>query len=208
MTPGPAATTKLLRDGLLEGLGALLIAAPAQPGEAGPIAAAAEACQALGARVALCEAGADARAEEAAMDELVQAALAGEPNVRLLVVDGAGMFAAGAARGAAAAALRECLQGTWNATRAAVNGALLPAGAGGCIVLLAPPAGIGEHARAARAGLENLARTLSVEWARHGLTVVAVGAGEATQAGELAALVAYLASPAGAYLSGCLLAPA
>jgi hypothetical protein len=36
---------------------------------------------------------------------------------------------------------------------------------------------------------------------------VAVGAGEETPAEALAALVAYVASPAGDYLSGCLLAP-
>ena len=61
-----------------------------------------------------------------------------------------------------------------------------------------------EHADAACAGLENLARTLSIEWARHGITPVTIAPG-ASAMGEAAALVAYLASPAGAYFSGCLL---
>ncbi len=75
----------------------------------------------------------------------------------------------------------------------------------GRIVYLAPSPDAGEHAGAARAGLENLARTLSIEWARHGITTVTIAPGTATAAGEVAALVAYLASPAGAYFSGCLL---
>ena len=43
----------------------------------------------------------------------------------------------------------------------------------GLIVLIAPPPGDAHHA-AARAGLENLARTLSIEWARHGIRPVAI----------------------------------
>lgn len=53
------------------------------------------------------------------------------------------------------------------------------------------------------AGLENLARTLSVEWARFGIRVTAlVPAGRATD-DQLATLVAFLCSPAGGYYSGC-----
>jgi NAD(P)-dependent dehydrogenase (short-subunit alcohol dehydrogenase family) len=44
-----------------------------------------------------------------------------------------------------------------------------------------------------------------VEWARHSITVVAIAPGAASTAEEVAALCAYLASPAGAYFSGCLL---
>ena len=72
------------------------------------------------------------------------------------------------------------------------------------MVYLAPAAG-GEHARAACAALENLARTLSIEWSRHGITTVALAPGAGTSPAEVAGLVAYLASPAGAYFSGCLL---
>ena len=82
--------------------------------------------------------------------------------------------------------------------------AFLPDSRGGRIVYIAPRSDAGEHADAACAGLENLARTLSIEWARHGITAVAIAPGLASAA-EIAALTAYLASPAGAYFSGCLL---
>jgi NAD(P)-dependent dehydrogenase (short-subunit alcohol dehydrogenase family) len=195
----PPYTSELLRAGLLEGVGVLLIGPP------DPSPAIREACEALGARVSVCAADAETWADEAAMDQLVERALARQPDVQLLVVDGAGLFVAAANAGRDA--LAACLEGSWNATRAGVNRALLARGGERRLVLLAPAASAGEHARAARAGLENLARTLSVEWARHGLTAVALAAGEQTPAGELAALVAYVASPAGAYLSGTLLAP-
>jgi hypothetical protein len=73
---------------------------------------------------------------------------------------------------------------------------------GGLVVLLAPRPG-DAHREAARSGLENLARTLSIEWARFGVRPVAILPGSATEAAEVAELVAYLASPAGAYYSGC-----
>jgi hypothetical protein len=66
------------------------------------------------------------------------------------------------------------------------------------IVLIAP-----RDDAAARDGLENLARTLSVEWARRGMRVVAICPGPATSVAEVAELTAFLASAAGAYYSGC-----
>ena len=115
------------------------------------------------------------------------------------------MFAAALRAGAGGhVALRACVDGAWNATRAVVNCAFLRAEQSrGRVVYIAPPPDAGEHADAARAGLENLARTLSIEWARHRVTTVAIAPGSATAADEVAALVAYLASPAGAYFSGC-----
>jgi NAD(P)-dependent dehydrogenase (short-subunit alcohol dehydrogenase family) len=71
------------------------------------------------------------------------------------------------------------------------------------IVFIAPRPGAGELAGAARAALENLARSLSVEWARHPVTACAVWPGAATSAGELSELVCFLLSPAGDYFSGC-----
>jgi NAD(P)-dependent dehydrogenase (short-subunit alcohol dehydrogenase family) len=118
-------------------------------------------------------------------------------GIDMLVVDGAALFASGG--------LGACLAGAWEATRTVINGVLLPAARGGRIVYLAPAPGAGEQAEAARAGLENLARTLSVEWARHAITVVTIALGDTTAPGEVAALTAYLASSAGAYFSGCLL---
>ena len=75
-----------------------------------------------------------------------------------------------------------------------------PDHAGSLIVLLAPP-DVNPHAAATRAGLENLSRTLSIEWARHRIRAVTVhGNGDDSAAAEV---VAYLAGPAGAYFSGC-----
>jgi NAD(P)-dependent dehydrogenase (short-subunit alcohol dehydrogenase family) len=109
----------------------------------------------------------------------------------VLVVDAAAMFA-----GATGVdAVRGALDGAWAAIQPEASGAKL-------ILLLAPPPG-DAHAEAARAGLENLARTLSIEWARLGIRPVAVHPGPATPAGEVAELAAFLASPAGAYYSGC-----
>jgi NAD(P)-dependent dehydrogenase (short-subunit alcohol dehydrogenase family) len=101
------------------------------------------------------------------------------------------------------AALGECLERAWVATRAVAAGALIPAGAGK-VVLLAPRPDRGRFAGAARAALENLARTLSVEWARYGVTAVAIARGPATSDAELAELVCFLVSPAGDYFDGCL----
>jgi NAD(P)-dependent dehydrogenase (short-subunit alcohol dehydrogenase family) len=191
----------LLRPGLLEGVSVLLAVPPGPPSE-GALAVA-DACAALGARVSSCRPEA---AEEAALDAAVAAVVGETGRVDLLVVDGTGLFAHGLARGGDGHfVLRTCMDAAWNATRAVVNGAFLPATEGGRIVYLAPAPDAGAHAPAACAGLENLARTLSIEWARHGITTVTVAPGVRTPAGEVAALSAYLASPAGAYFSGCLL---
>jgi NAD(P)-dependent dehydrogenase (short-subunit alcohol dehydrogenase family) len=193
--------SKLLRPGLLEGVSVLLALPPGPPSEGALAAAAAEACAALGARVSSCRPDA---AEEAALDAAVAAVVGETGRIDLLAVAGGDLFAHALAQGGDGhAALRACVDAAWNATRAVVNGAFLPAGEGGRIVYLAPAPDAGEHAPAACAGLENLARTLSVEWARHGITTVTVAPGVQTPAGEVAALVAYLASPAGAYFSGC-----
>jgi NAD(P)-dependent dehydrogenase (short-subunit alcohol dehydrogenase family) len=121
-------------------------------------------------------------------------------DVDVLVVDAAAMFA-----GAAQAALSACLDGAWQATQAVATVAFIEPGRPGRIVYLAPAPDAGSHVRAACAGLENLARTLSIEWARYAITTVTIAPGASTSEGELAALAGYLASPAGAYFSGCLL---
>ncbi len=74
----------------------------------------------------------------------------------------------------------------------------LAAHPGAQLVLVAPPEG-----EAARAALENLARTLSIEWARFGIRTVCVAPGPSTPDAALADVVAYLLSPAGDYFSGC-----
>ena len=134
-------------------------------------------------------------------DEPVEAAFAdvAEP-LHALVWDAAGAFAA-----ASADPLRAALDGAWLATRAAVNARFIPAAAGGLIVYLAPPPAPGDAGAtaAARAGLENLARICSIEWARLAIRPVALLPGAATTSDQVAALAAYLVSPAGAYYSGC-----
>jgi NAD(P)-dependent dehydrogenase (short-subunit alcohol dehydrogenase family) len=208
--------TGLLRPGLLEGVSLLVAGAPPADGSrplAGALASAdslgsavGEACTGLGARVQMC---APEVADETIVDQTVLDAVAEAGSLDLLVVDGAGLFAHGLANGGGArAALRTCLDATWNVTRAVVNHAFLPAEPSSPtarIVYLAPAPAAGAQADAARAGLENLGRTLSIEWARHGITLVTIAPGDGTAASEVAALTAYLASPAGAYFSGCLL---
>jgi NAD(P)-dependent dehydrogenase (short-subunit alcohol dehydrogenase family) len=102
-------------------------------------------------------------------------------------------------------ALAACLQSAWVLTHSVFDLALLPQERGGRILYLAPRPGSGPHSEPVRAGLENLARTLSIEWARHGITAVTIAPGALTAAEEVAALAAYLGSSAGAYFSGCLL---
>ncbi|HEY8625145.1 MAG TPA: hypothetical protein VIL82_03990 [Solirubrobacteraceae bacterium] len=99
--------------------------------------------------------------------------------------------------------LQPALEQAWIATRAVATGALIPSGAGGKLILLCPRPDAGLHADAARAALENLARTLSVEWARHSITTVAVAPGTTTIAQELATFVSFVLSRGGDYLSGC-----
>jgi NAD(P)-dependent dehydrogenase (short-subunit alcohol dehydrogenase family) len=111
-----------------------------------------------------------------------------------LVYDAAERFAAGG--------LREALDGAWAAIRPAGVERMIPA-LDGQVLLLAPRPDAGAHAEAARAGLENLARTLSIEWARHQVRIVAIHPGAGTPAAEVGRLAAFLASPAGAYYSGC-----
>lgn len=195
---------EVLRSGLLEGT-SVLVAGTTEP--IAPLGVAVgEACTQLGAHVHLCVPDV---ADEAIVDEMVIAAVAETGSLGLLVVDGAGLFTHGTMDGGdARAALRRCLDVTWNVTRAAVNLAFLPVESNSPtrrIVYLAPAPSAGQHAGAACAGLENLARTLSIEWARHGITLVTIAPGDTTTAGEVATLCAYLASSAGAYFSGCLL---
>ena len=90
------------------------------------------------------------------------------------------------------------LDGIWSVVRAVTAAIFIPNGQGR-ITLVAPK----EGRRVAAAGLENLARTLSVEWARFGITTVAVVPTAATSDDQLAQLVAFLCSPAGSYYSGC-----
>lgn len=151
-----------------------------------------ERLRALGARVD--EIGGETLSDEDAAAEWMR----GRAPLHGLVVCAADSFGAGGAE-----RLQQSLELCWRAARAAATGALIQAGDGGRLLLVAPGAGSGTHVEALRAGLENLARTLSVEWARYLITAVAVSPGPETGGDEVAELAAFLLSPAGGYFSGC-----
>jgi NAD(P)-dependent dehydrogenase (short-subunit alcohol dehydrogenase family) len=202
----------MLRPGLLEGV-AVLVAraatdAPTAAEAQGPGAGIAAACSGLGGSVLECPLSYDADSGlaqdtlESSLGELLAGTRAGAGRIELLALDAASVFA----RATGPRALRACLDVSWSVTQALAEAVFLKDGGGGRVVYVAPAPDAGEHAGAARAGLENLARTLSIEWARHAITTVAIAPGaSAGAAGEVAALTAYLASPAGAYFSGCVL---
>ena len=73
------------------------------------------------------------------------------------------------------------VQGTWQMTHAAATKAFIPQRSGKVIsVTLSPHHGMPgmAHSGAARAAVENMMRTLSIEWARFGITLCAVAAGQ------------------------------
>src|SRR3954469_1001910 len=123
------------------------------------------------------------------------------------------------------------VQGTWLMSHAAATKAFIPQGEGKVVsVTLSPHNGMPGmvHSGAARAAVENMMKTLSVEWARFGIKTCAVAAGQFDTevlrtkypaavvdnvprtiplqrlgtADEMAWLVASLASPAGDFVSG------
>jgi hypothetical protein len=99
--------------------------------------------------------------------------------------------------------LADALELAWVAVREVAIGALIPADAPGKVLLVGPAPDAGPFAEAAGAALENLARTLSVEWARYDVTTAMLAPRNDTSAEALAELVCFLVSEAGGYLSGC-----
>ena len=188
---------ELLRAGVLDGV--VIVVAGAPDGELG--AAVAQRCAALGASVRWLDVN---DVGEEALAASAEQVVADAGAVDLLVNDAASLFARAHA---GLPALRASLDASWNATRAIAGAAFLGDHAtGGRVINVAPHPSAGEHAAAARAGLENLARTLSIEWARRAVVVTTIAPGERTAPSEVAQLVAFLASPAGGYYSGCLFA--
>lgn len=167
----------VFKDALLEGQAIALAGAESM----------ASALEGLGAEVQLLDPGFD----EAAALEWAQR----RAPLHTLLSDLRPAFGAGE--------LGAALESLWAPVRAVAVGAMIPGGAGGKIALIAPAPDAGAHAQAVRAAAENLARTLSVEWARYGIKLTAITPGEATTEAELVALACFLASPAGEYLTGC-----
>ncbi len=128
------------------------------------------------------------------------------------------------------AVVRNNLLGTWNMTHAIANQAMLPERRGRIVNIIAQVTrgfpGMA-HTGAARAGVENLTKTLAVEWAMHGVRVNAVAPGVIKTTGtdkygdalleharkatplrrlghpaEVAHAVVYLASPQADFITG------
>lgn len=129
-----------------------------------------------------------------------------------------------------ASVVRNNLLGTWNMTHAVATRSMIPRRTGAVINIIAQIArgfpGM-VHTGAARAGVDNVTKTLSVEWSIYGIRVNAVAPGvirsSGTQQyppemlelarkatpmkrlgspGEVANLVTYLGSPAAAFVTG------
>jgi citronellol/citronellal dehydrogenase len=118
----------------------------------------------------------------------------------------------------------------WDLTRAVAERSMIP-NRDGVVVFIgfSPRRGMAEmaHAAAARAALENLAGSLALEWSRHGIRVLCVALGNIATEGldgygpdrvaawerevplgrlgtpeEAAAVIAFLVSPGGGYVTG------
>jgi citronellol/citronellal dehydrogenase len=180
----------VLRPGVLDGLTVCVV---------GDAAAERERAAALGARVVTVDG-------DLANEDAVAVAVGTLGAIDVLVVDAASEFAAA---GGGMAGLRRAVDDGWNVVRAVVDAGWKAeaegdgARAGGKVVFLAPAADAGEHANAVGAALENAARTLSVEWARFGVRITAIRPRTGAAPEERAELVAFLASPAGDYFTGC-----
>jgi citronellol/citronellal dehydrogenase len=176
--------------------------------------------------------------EEREVEELVERTLEHHERIDLLVNNAGGQFLAPAESitpKGFRTVMRLNVEGTWLMTHAVATKAMIPSGRGGKVfsVTLSPHNGMPgmAHSGAARAAVENLMRTLSVEWARFGIRLLALAAGQfetetlltkypaaiveriahtiplgrmGTEQ-EFAWLIAYLASPAGDFFSGAVL---
>jgi citronellol/citronellal dehydrogenase len=128
------------------------------------------------------------------------------------------------------AVVRNNLSGTFYVTRQVAVSSMIPSGRGRIVNIIANVArgfpGM-VHTGAARAGVDNMTKTLAVEWARHGIAVNAIAPGTIQSSGtdlypqevvemsrrhtpmkrlgtpeEVAQLCAYLASEAAAFVTG------
>lgn len=132
-----------------------------------------------------------------------------------------------------AAVVRNNLLGTWNMTREVATQAMIGHGGGAIVNVIANidrgfPGMV--HTGAARAGVENMTRTLAVEWVTHGVRINAVSPGTILTEGldqyiegavehsrqetpmkrlgspaEVAWSIVFLASPAASYITGATL---
>jgi citronellol/citronellal dehydrogenase len=175
--------------------------------------------------------------EEDQVERLVDEVLAAHGRIDVLVNNAGGQFLAPAesiSPKGFRTVIRLNVEGTWLMTHAVATRAMIPQGGGKVIsVTLSPHQGMPgmAHSAAARAAVENLMRSLSIEWARFGIRLNAIAPGQFStdtlltkypqpivemlsttvplgrlgDPDEIAWLVAYLASPAGDFISGAVL---
>jgi len=183
-----------------------------------------------------CEAVACDIREEDQVSSLVDGVLERHGRIDTLVNNAGGQFMSPAediSPKGFRTVLKLNVEGTWLMTQAVATKAMIPAGGGKVVsVTLSPHHGLPGmvHSSAARAAVENMTRTLAIEWARFGIRLTAVASGHfATEAlrkypkpvfegvartvpqqrlgepEEQAWLIAFLASPAGEYHSGSII---
>ena len=191
----------------------------------------------------IAEAGGKAEAVEAdirdgdTVERLLDGIVERHGRLDVLVNNAGGQFLS-PAEGISAKGFRTVIelnvQGTWQMTHAAAIKAFIPQRSGKVVsVTVSPHHGMPGmvHTGAARAAVENMMRTLSIEWARFNVKLCAVAAGQfdtevlrtkyprqvsdnvarTVPLGrlgtpeEMAWLIAYLASPAGDFFSGAVL---
>jgi citronellol/citronellal dehydrogenase len=172
--------------------------------------------------------------DDEAVDALFDGVLERHGRVDLLVNNAGGQFLS-PAEAISPKGFRTVIElnvtGTWLMTHAAATKAFIPQERGKVISITISPHNAMPgmvHSGAARAAVENMMRTLSVEWSRFGVRLCAIAAGQfdtetlrtkypaqvvesiprtvplgrlGTEE-EMAWLVAYLASPAGDFFSG------
>jgi NAD(P)-dependent dehydrogenase (short-subunit alcohol dehydrogenase family) len=176
--------------------------------------------------------------EDEQVTKLVDGVVARHGSVDLLVNNAGGQFLTPAediTPKGFRTVIRLNVEGTWNMTHAVATRAMIPSGRGGKVVsvTLSPHNGMPGmvHSGAARAAVENMMRTLSIEWARFGITLCALAPGQIgtdtfrtkypqsvvdAAAGsvplgrlgdpdEIAWMIAFLASPAGDFVSGAVI---
>jgi citronellol/citronellal dehydrogenase len=175
--------------------------------------------------------------DEQAVDELVDGILERHGRLDVLVNNAGGQFLS-PAEAISPKGFRTVVelnvQGTWQMTHAAATRAFIPQRSGKVVsITVSPHHGMPGmvHTGAARAAVENMMRTLAIEWARFNIKLCAVAAGQfdtevlrtkypkqvsenvarTVPLGrlgtpeEMAWLIAYLASPAGDFFSGAVL---
>jgi citronellol/citronellal dehydrogenase len=166
------------------------------------------------------------------VDALLDQALAQLDRIDILVNNAGGQFVAAGesvSYKGFRAVTRLNLDATWYVTTQVAARSMIPNGYGKIVsITMSPRRGMPgmAHSSAARAAVESLTRTLAVEWGRHGVRLVAVApgivhtaawerygldpeqiatiipAGRLQAADEVAATIAFLASPAGDYVTG------